>query len=217
MRPAECAAFGDLDDALERDRVAEAVEFLDHQLDTTAAILAKPAQAFFERRIGGIQEIAQHVDVAPARFGVQLYRGDDAHAASLPLPHRLRRAGERVVIGEGDRLDTTLGGQPHQRCRFEHAVRTDRVRMQVGRISRLAHASVTRRSTRVIERARPVASSTSISTALNWTGPSATWKRRGTPSRKRPTISSGESPNTESRGPTMPTSQMKAVPLGSTP
>src|SRR5439155_20055338 len=108
MRPAECAAFSDLDDALERDRVAEAVESLDTQLKATAAILAKPGQAFFEQRIGGIQEIAEHVDLAPARFGVQLHRGDDAHAASLPLPDRLRRAGERVVIGEGDRLDTTL-------------------------------------------------------------------------------------------------------------
>src|SRR5919204_536971 len=72
------------------------------------------------------------------------------------------------------------------------------------------------RSTRAIDRARPVVSSTSMSTLLNCTGPGATSKRRGMPSRKRPTMIRGSIPSTESRGPTMPVSVTCAVPCGKT-
>src|SRR5205809_141494 len=71
-------------------------------------------------------------------------------------------------------------------------------------------------SSRSIERARPVDSSTSITTLLNWTGPPATSKRRGMPSRKRATMMSLSTPSTESRGPTMPVSDTCAVPCGRT-
>src|ERR671937_1825608 len=218
----ELAARGDGHDAVERERIAEAVEVLHHELDAPSAVLAEPAQAVLERAIGRVEEVAEDVHVAPARLRVQLDRRDDPDADALALSDRLRHAGERVVVRERERLDAALGGEPHERGGLEDAIGPERMRVQVRVISRLAphlgrrHATSMRRSTRTIPPARPLASSTSISTALNETGPSATRKRRGSPSRNRPRISSGLRPRTESRGPTMPMSLTNAVPFAST-
>src|SRR5438128_9413297 len=41
----EGAALSDLEDTLERDRVAEAIQLLDHELDAPATVLPQPPQA----------------------------------------------------------------------------------------------------------------------------------------------------------------------------
>src|SRR6185437_189893 len=67
-----------------------------------------------------------------------------------------------------------------------------------------------------MERACPDDSSTSMRTACIWTSLSATSKRAGSPFRKRSMMPSLPIPIIESCGPVMPTSVMKAVPLGNT-
>src|SRR3989442_5728923 len=91
VRPAERAALRDLEHPRERDRVAERVQLLDHERDAAAAVLAQPAQAVLERRVRGIDEVAEDVDVAPLGLGVQLGRWDHTHAERGALDRKSTR------------------------------------------------------------------------------------------------------------------------------
>src|SRR5688572_21522386 len=92
MRPAERTTLRELEHPLEGDAVAEGLEALDHELDAAAAVLAEPAQAVLERRIRGIEEVAEDVHVAPFGLRVQLRRGDDADSQRVARGDRLTDA-----------------------------------------------------------------------------------------------------------------------------
>ena len=111
MRPAERAALRDLEHPLERDRVPERVQLLDHELDAAAAVLAQPAQPVLERRVRRIDEIAEDMDVAPLGLGIQLCRWDHTHAERGALCDGLPHPEERVVVGE--RLDPDPARRGH--------------------------------------------------------------------------------------------------------
>src|SRR5438105_323609 len=212
MGPPERTTLRDLEDTREVHGIAQRVQVSDDELYATSAVLAEPAETVLERRILRIDEIAEHVRVAPLGFGVELGRRDDPDTEVLACSGGLRDPGERVVIGERLDLHPACRCALHQLGRRERTVRTERVRMKVDRVARGygCHS----RSRRSIARARPVSSSMSTTTLLNWTTPEATSKRRGRWSRKRDTMIDGSIPRTESRGPTMPASATRAVPCG---
>src|SRR5438477_7413612 len=80
MRPSERATLRDLQDAGEIHRVAEHVQFFDHQLDAPPPVLAQPAETRLEGRVVRIDEVTEDVRVAPLGFGVELRRWDDLYA-----------------------------------------------------------------------------------------------------------------------------------------
>src|SRR5438067_2258547 len=212
MGPPERTTLRDLEDTHEVHGIAQRVQVPDHELYATSAVLAEPAETVLERRILRIDEIAEHVRVAPLGFGVELGRRDDPNTEVLARGGGLRDPRERVVIRQRLDLDPARRGALHQIRRRERAVRAERVRMEVDGVARGygCHS----RSRRSIARARPDASSMSTTTLLNCTTPDATSKRRGRWSRKRDTMIDGSIPRTESRGPTIPVSARSAVPCG---
>src|SRR5256885_3364337 len=174
---AERSTLCDLKNACELHRVAEGVQLLDHELDPLAAVLAEPAEPLLERRIRGVDEVAEDVGIAPLGFGVELSRRNDAHAEVSSGRDSIGDSRQRVVIGKRLDLDAARGGTFHEVRWRERAVRAKRMRVQVDRVSRgYGCHSLSKRS---IERARPVSASISITTLLNWTMPEATSKRRG--------------------------------------
>src|SRR6266566_2409094 len=135
MGPPECPTLRDLAHPIERDRVSEAVQLLHHQLESASAVLAQPAEPYLERVVLRIDEIREYVDVSPLGFGVQLGRGDHANAAALALRDRLRHAEQRVVVREGLDANATGRGANDELCRCERAVRCDRMRVQIDRVT----------------------------------------------------------------------------------
>src|SRR5438046_6894892 len=212
MGPPERTTLRDLEDAHEVHGIAQRVQVPDHELYATSAVLAEPAETVLERRSLRIDEIAEHVRVAPLGFGVELGRRDDPDTEALAGGGGLREPGERVVIGERLDLHPACRCALHQLGRRERTVGAERVRVKVDGVARGygCHS----RSRRSIARARPDASSMSTTTLLNCTTPDATSKRRGRWSRKRDTMIDGSIPRTESRGPTIPVSARSAVPCG---
>src|SRR3954465_13876134 len=98
MRSSKRSTLSDLLHPSERDRVAELVQLLDHELDAPSAVLTQPSHALLERRVVRVDEIREHVHIAPLRFGVQLRRWDDAHSEPHTLGGSLSHARQGVVI-----------------------------------------------------------------------------------------------------------------------
>ena len=154
MRTSERSALRDLENACEVHGVVERVQLFDHELDAPATVGAEPAEAVLERAIRRIDEVPEHVRIAPLGLGVELRRRDDAYAEVPARGLGLRDPRQSVVIRE--RLDRHAArrGALHQVRRRERAVRAQRVRVQVDRVA-LAYGAHSR-SRRSIERARPV-------------------------------------------------------------
>src|SRR5213082_1777469 len=72
MGPPERTTLRDLEDTHEVHGIAQRVQVPDHELYATSAVLAEPAETVLERRILRVDEIAEHVRVAPLGFGVEL-------------------------------------------------------------------------------------------------------------------------------------------------
>src|SRR5205085_11724582 len=140
------AALRDRHDTFERDRMAETIQVLDHQLDAAPAILAEPSQPLLERAVRGIKEIPENVCVAPLRLRVQLDRRDDPNAEALARVNGLAGPRQRVVIGQREGFHASLEGETHELRRLEDTVRTYRVRVKVGVVRGLRHATSIMRS-----------------------------------------------------------------------
>jgi len=165
VRASERSALRDLENACEIHGVAEHVQLFDHEFDAPATLGAKPPETVLEGGIRGINEIPEHVRIAPRGLGVELRRRDDPYAEAPARGLGLCDSRQRVVIREGLDRHAARRGALHQVRRRERAVRAQRVRVQVDRVA-LAYGSHSR-SSRSIERERPVWSSTSTTTLLN--------------------------------------------------
>src|SRR5438067_6017749 len=99
MGPPERTTLRDLEDTREVHGIAQRVQVSDHELYATSAVLAEPAETVLERRILRIDEVAEHVRVAPLGFGVELGRRDDTDTEASAGCGGLRDHGVRDVVG----------------------------------------------------------------------------------------------------------------------
>src|SRR5438876_6694626 len=123
MGPSERATLRDLQDTGEIHRVAERVQFFDHELDAAPSVLAQPAETRLEGRVPRIDEVTEDVRVAPLGFGVELRRWNDLYAERAARCGGLGDPRERVVVRKRLDLHTASGRALHQVPRREGAVR----------------------------------------------------------------------------------------------
>ena len=77
------------------------------------AALQLDRQEVGQIRVVDRQAVAQKVQLTPPGFDAELTSGDHAHADGRAGGNRLGEAGDRVMVGEGNRRHTGIGGASH--------------------------------------------------------------------------------------------------------
>ena len=130
VRPTDRTTGCLVEHGVERDRNAEPVQRFDDALGAGAACGAEHRQLSLELFESGEVQ-AQHVHFAVAFDGTELHARNDSDSESFTCLTSLGDAGERIVIGERDRLETGSLCRLDDAGRRYGAVGRRRVHMQI--------------------------------------------------------------------------------------
>ncbi len=120
MGPSHGPARGLLEDAFERHIDAQAVKTANHFLGSADPVGAAALQEAIQVLRPGRQVIAEHMHFAPRGGDGELTSGDNPHSITISRRERLGQAGQRVVIGERNRLQI-CGSGPLNDSRGRHS------------------------------------------------------------------------------------------------
>lgn len=107
-----CLAFRD--EMTDVDATSERAQAFCDRSDTANPVGALPAKKLRQAGIGGIEEVAEDVNVLVPFNGGNLDAGDESHPGSLRGGARLTKTRSRVVIGDADDLEAGARGSDYE-------------------------------------------------------------------------------------------------------
>ncbi len=134
MGPADASVTGGGFDGCELHADAEVVEAIDDLAGALVPKTARLAGALDEPIIRFVDEEAEHMDLAVAEVGREF---DPRNDLEVEIPRRSARRGDAaddVVVGHGESGESDAIGLGDELLRCQHAVRVDRMSVQLGSI-----------------------------------------------------------------------------------